>query len=1007
MSANADQRASTSSSNSASSSRSIFDPLRRCFRAVASAGDALLWEGGGYGPYHDPYTYGLGGSDVSSRQSMRAPPSFGSLLSSEASHRDLLLHSGGGSGNSSNGVNSTYRTVPQLRSLVSRCPTRSAVLLCGPNAGLYEYAHRQGEWLELYLSLGCDVILWNYPGYGRSSGFPSPSRLASDAHLLVSFLRHELGVQQVFVHGESIGGLPACALAGRRAVDLLIADRTLDSLPRTATAMLGPVGSLALRAVTRWTRSNAEAYLQAGQQVHSCLNGVAFPTQPPLQYALSVPRLLCVDPSDQVIDWSASLAAGVIDKLMRVPLVPMQSDGSSGGASSSAGYGTRGGATKSDSVVSIDAVQIDIRPRASAQSAAPDRAQPIAAAIAIPSSAGSPSSFRIPLLIHPQGRGGGDHRSGVSAAASERLRNFYSRVLTTLGRQPPPTAADGPTLRDILRPLSSRLYFLTLWLTEASLPHLSKGAITIRGPSKVGGSGGNHGPLAVLGPAADCAAGRELTAQLAAGSPNANSDGSFAALASAAQLITAGPDHVQQLPPSLPSSSTAPSSALSSSSPSPLSRCLAFYGLHPSPSDVSSLGYALACRWARGELTSEGLYGLTSPAAALAQGASMHDSAVTSAAASLLPRRPGDIIPPSACTAILSADSATWTVQAGLTSHSSPSPDPVVMSAGAPLGPLPALLLCVGGLTNGLGHSLGDAIASCPGNVPAGIDAVTSFLAAGLLFGWGMHERPGSNPSALLAAEAAWGLGGESGGGHEATAAVAGAGEVEAAAVAAVKTATPHVGLRRGKVVGPGSSSSSDSGSSADASPPTMTPSSSSATPFGGTSPHLAAAREAGITTALRRCLAIALPLQMPLTSSPPASGAGAIQDAGMAQPAMMEALSLLADIASLRPLGEAIVAPLTPDAMQATTIAPSISSTPPAASGSGSVNSNSSSNSSNGLSSSATRDALITAGLHSAAGLVVPLSCGHNAPWSAGEKALIARALVHVISMTTQAARR
>lgn len=126
-----------------------------------------------------------------------------------------------------------------------------------------------------------------------------------------------------------------------------------------------------------------------------------------------------------------------------------------------------------------------------------------------------------------------------------------------------------------------------------------------------------------------------------------------------------------------------------------------------------------------------------------------------------------------------------------------------------------------------------------------------------------------------------------------------------------------------------------------------------------------------------------------------------------MAQPAMMEALSLLADIASLRPLGEAIVAPLTPDAMQATTIAPSISSTPPAASGSGSVNSNSSSNSSNGLSSSATRDALITAGLHSAAGLVVPLSCGHNAPWSAGEKALIARALVHVISMTTQAARR
>jgi hypothetical protein len=39
---------------------------------------------------------------------------------------------------------------------------QAVVLMCGPNAGLYEYAHRQSEAVDLYTSNGMAVLLWNY-----------------------------------------------------------------------------------------------------------------------------------------------------------------------------------------------------------------------------------------------------------------------------------------------------------------------------------------------------------------------------------------------------------------------------------------------------------------------------------------------------------------------------------------------------------------------------------------------------------------------------------------------------------------------------------------------------------------------------------------------------------------------------------------------------------------------------------------------------------------------------
>jgi hypothetical protein len=48
------------------------------------------------------------------------------------------------------------------------------MMYCNPNAGYYEFTHYQSEWMDYYISMGVNVILWNYRSYGRSKGRATP-----------------------------------------------------------------------------------------------------------------------------------------------------------------------------------------------------------------------------------------------------------------------------------------------------------------------------------------------------------------------------------------------------------------------------------------------------------------------------------------------------------------------------------------------------------------------------------------------------------------------------------------------------------------------------------------------------------------------------------------------------------------------------------------------------------------------------------------------------------------
>jgi len=137
------------------------------------------------------------------------------------------------------------------------------IVWCNPNAAYYETMAYESHWLDFYLSQGCSVFLFNYSGFGRSEGTPTPSALAGDGDAVIDFLRRR-GFQNIGVHGRSIGGIAACSLAQGHpdVVKLLVADRTFSTLAKAAKYTFGNWAATGLSLAGTWA-DNSKNYLQA------------------------------------------------------------------------------------------------------------------------------------------------------------------------------------------------------------------------------------------------------------------------------------------------------------------------------------------------------------------------------------------------------------------------------------------------------------------------------------------------------------------------------------------------------------------------------------------------------------------------------------------------------------------------------------------------------------------------------------------------------------------------
>jgi hypothetical protein len=170
------------------------------------------------------------------------------------------------------------------------------VIFCNPNGGLYEYACYQNNWLEFYISQGIDFCMWNYRGYGRTRGKVSSRNMVDDVQAIFDFLSKFKMYNKIAVHGESIGAVPACALARQSEVVFLFADRTFSSIDSVSKGHLRLLTHLSvsacLKCCIQWSDSTCQNFL-----LSNCY------------------KVLSFDPKDEIVPESASLKAGISNRL--------------------------------------------------------------------------------------------------------------------------------------------------------------------------------------------------------------------------------------------------------------------------------------------------------------------------------------------------------------------------------------------------------------------------------------------------------------------------------------------------------------------------------------------------------------------------------------------------------------------------------------------------------------------------------------------------------------------
>ncbi|MBX3617139.1 MAG: alpha/beta hydrolase [Nitrosomonas sp.] len=110
---------------------------------------------------------------------------------------------------------------------------KGTILLFHGNAG--NISHRI-NYLTMFRKLGYNTLLFDYRGYGQSSGKPSESGTYLDAQAAWRYLTETKGIssEHIVLFGESLGGAVAAWLAAREKPGLLALASAFTSVPGLA-----------------------------------------------------------------------------------------------------------------------------------------------------------------------------------------------------------------------------------------------------------------------------------------------------------------------------------------------------------------------------------------------------------------------------------------------------------------------------------------------------------------------------------------------------------------------------------------------------------------------------------------------------------------------------------------------------------------------------------------------------------------------------------------------------
>lgn len=106
--------------------------------------------------------------------------------------------------------------------------SRSVILVCHGNAG--NISHRL-DTLQRFHQIGLNVLLFDYRGFGQSSGEPGEAGSYLDAEAAWDFLiRKSFSPKQIIIFGRSLGGGIASELATRKPAAAVILESTFTSI---------------------------------------------------------------------------------------------------------------------------------------------------------------------------------------------------------------------------------------------------------------------------------------------------------------------------------------------------------------------------------------------------------------------------------------------------------------------------------------------------------------------------------------------------------------------------------------------------------------------------------------------------------------------------------------------------------------------------------------------------------------------------------------------------------
>jgi len=121
------------------------------------------------------------------------------------------------------------------------CPhadSRGVLLFCHGNAGNVEHWGIRAR--EFWHTLARSVLVFDYPGYGRSKGRPSEQGCYDSAQAAYDWLTRVQGIapERIVICGESLGGGVAVDLASKNPHEALVLIRTFTSVPDVAKEVI-------------------------------------------------------------------------------------------------------------------------------------------------------------------------------------------------------------------------------------------------------------------------------------------------------------------------------------------------------------------------------------------------------------------------------------------------------------------------------------------------------------------------------------------------------------------------------------------------------------------------------------------------------------------------------------------------------------------------------------------------------------------------------------------------